>query len=362
MKPFFTISTPRGTRTIGEGHPAFIVAEMSGNHHLNFDKAVEIIKAAAAAGADAIKIQTYTPDTMTIDCDKPYFYVKGKDQPDLWKGQKLYDLYKTAYTPWEWDEKLQTIANDLGLVFFSTPFDMTAVDFLEKLNMPCYKIASYEATDTMLLRKVAATGKPIIISVGFATLAEVIEAVATLREYGAKDIAVLHCVTAYSGNPNNSEINLRTMLDIRDRFNIVPGFSDNNGGVAIPVLAAAMGAAIIEKHIVIERTEGGPDARFSVEPNEFAEIVTRIRANEIIMGTVNYGSQGQQEGENTYFRRSLFAVKDIKAGEQFTPENVRSIRPSLGLPTKNYDDIIKSTARVGIERGTPLSWELVSKV
>lgn len=361
MKPFFTISTPRGERTIGEGHPAFIVAEMSGNHHLNFDKAVEIIKAAAVAGADAIKIQTYTPDTMTIDCDKPYFFVKGKDQPDLWKGQKLYDLYKTAYTPWDWDKKLQKVANDLGLVFFSTPFDCTSVDFLEKLNVPCYKIASYEATDTMLLRKVAATGKPVIISVGFASLEEVTDAVATLREYGAKDISVLHCVTAYSSDPKNSEINLRTMLDIRDRFNTIPGFSDNNGGVAIPVLAAAMGAAIIEKHFMIERTEGGPDARFSVEPNEFTEMVRCIRENEKITGKINYGSQGQQEDENTYFRRSLFAVKDIKAGEKFTSENVRSIRPSLGLPTKNYDGIMKSTARVDIERGTPLQWNLVNK-
>lgn len=361
MKPFFTIATPRGPRKIGEGQPAFIVAEMSGNHHLDFNKAVAIVKAAAVSGADAIKIQTYTPDTMTIDCDRPCFFVPGKDQPDLWKGQKLYDLYKTAYTPWEWDEPLKKIAEAEGLVFFSTPFDTTAVDFLEKLNVPCYKISSYEATDTTLLRRVARTGKPIILSAGFATKDEVAEAVATLREYGALDISILHCVTAYSDDPKTSEINLRTMLDIRDQFSVVPGFSDNNAGIEIPVLAAAMGADIIEKHFMIERAEGGPDARFSVEPNEFAEMVRRIRLNEKIMGKVNYGSQGEQEKENTYFRRSLFAVQDIKAGEQFTPENVRSIRPSAGLPTKNFDVIMESFARVDIARGTPLAWDLINK-
>ena len=356
---FFTISTPQGPRKIGPGEPCFIVAELSGNHHQDFDKAVEMIRAAKEAGADAIKIQTYTPDTMTIDCDKQEFMVKGKDQPEDWKGQKLYDLYKLAYTPWDWDEKLQKITEELGMVFFSTPFDPSAVEFLEKLNVPCYKIASYEATDFVLLRAVAKTKKPIIMSVGFATQDEVEFALKTLRENGAEDIVVLFCVTAYSDTPNLDEINLHTMLDIRDRYDVVVGFSDNNGGVDVPVTAAMMGASMIEKHFMIGRKEGGPDARFSVEPNEFAEMVKGVRHAERIAGKIHYGVQGAQEQENTFFRRSLFVVKDVKKGEAFTPENVRSIRPSSGMPTKHYDEVMGKLAKQDIERGTPLSWDLI---
>ena len=360
MGKSFVIPTPRGPRTIGRGGSCFIVAEMSGNHHQDYNKAVEIIRAAAKAGADAIKIQTYTPDTMTIDCDKEWFMVKGKDQPDTWKGQKLYDLYKTAYTPWEWGADLKKLAENLGLVFFSTPFDSTAVDFLEKLDVPCYKIASYEAADVLLLRRVAQTGKPVIMSAGFATRDEVDLAVSTLRQYGAKDIAVLHCVTAYSGEPSIDEMNLRTMLDISDRYDVVVGFSDNNTGVEIPVTAVAMGAAIVEKHFMIERQEGGPDARFSIEPEEFKKMIDGIRRVERMMGRVNYGCQSAQEAENTIFRRSLFVVKDIKKGERFTPETVRSIRPSNGLPTKYYDEIMGKIASQDIEYGTPLSWDLIA--
>ncbi len=358
----FCIPTPQGgLRHIGPGQPCFIIAEMSGNHHHDYDKAVEIIKAAKAAGADAIKIQTYTPDTMTIDCDKPWFMVKGKDQPELWQGQKLYDLYQTAYTPWEWDAKLQKVAEAEGLIFFSTPFDPSAVDFLEPLNPPCYKISSYEATDFTLLRRVAQTGKPVILSVGFAERDEVDFAIETLRKYGAKDIGILHCVTAYSDKPEIDETNMLTMLDIRDRYDVVCGFSDNNAGIEIPTVAAMAGASIVEKHFMIERQEGGPDARFSIEPSEFEKMVQSIRRAERIMGKVNYGCQSDKERENTFFRRSLFVVEDIKKGEKFTSRNVRSIRPSKGMETKYYDEVIGQSAAEDIERGTPFVWELIQK-
>lgn len=353
------IKTVKGERKIGGINPAFIIAEMSGNHHLEYEKAVEIIKAAAEAGADAIKLQTYTPDTMTIDCDNEHFRVGGKDQPELWKGKNLHALYKTAYTPWEWQSKLKKVAEDLGLAFFSTPFDPTAVDFLEEMGVAFYKIASYEATDMILLRKVAQTGKPVIISVGFATEEEVAFAIDTLRANGAKDIAVLHCITAYADKPDLNTVNLRTMLDIRDKFDVVCGFSDNNGGIELPNIAVAMGASIIEKHLIIDREEGGPDARFSVSPDELKEMVKKIRETEAMMGKVHYGVQSAQEGENTFFRRSLFVVEDIKAGEKITEKNIRSIRPSSGMQTKHYDEVLGKTAIQDIKRGTPLSWELI---
>ncbi len=336
--PPLTIMTPRGPRVIGPGEPCFVVAELSGNHNLQYDRAVEMVKAAAAAGVDAVKIQTYTPDTMTIDSDEEWFFVKGKDNPDLWKGQKLYDLYKTAYTPWEWQADLKKIAEDLGVVFFSTPFDPTAVDFLEDLGVPCYKIASYEATDYVLLKKIAATGKPIIMSVGFATEEEVEYSLSVLRKYGAKEIVLLHCVTAYSDDPQANEMNLQTMLDIPGRFGVPAGFSDNNIGTEIPIVAATMGAVVLEKHFTMDRSLGGPDARFSLEPQEWTHMVQTIRRIETMKGKVHYGCQSDKEEQNKFFRRSLFAVADIKVGEAFTPENIRSIRPSIGMPTCHYDE------------------------
>jgi pseudaminic acid synthase len=356
-----TIKTPSGDRKIGDGHPCFIIAEMSGNHNQNFDKALEIIREAGQAGADAIKIQTYTPDTMTIDSDKKWFLVSGKDQPDTWKGEKLYDLYKTAYTPWEWQADLKRETERLGMVFFSTPFDPTAVDFLEELGVEFYKIASYEATDFVLLRAVAQTGKPVIISTGFATEEEVDFAISTLRKYGTRDIVVLHCVTAYAGEPNIDEMNLSTMRAIGDKYDIVTGFSDNNGGSEVPTVAAVYGAAVIEKHFMIDRKEGGPDARFSVHPDEFKTMVDNIRRAERMIGKVNFGCQGEQESENIVFRRSLFVVSDIKKGEIISPENVRSIRPAAGLETKYYDDVMGKVAKKDIERGTPFSWNLVAE-
>lgn len=356
----FTIETPRGPRTIGPNEPCFVVAELSGNHNLQYDRAVDMITMAASTGVDAIKIQTYTPDTMTIDCDKDWFYVKGKDNPDIWKGQKLYDLYKTAYTPWEWHAPLKKITEDLGLVFFSTPFDPSAVDFLEKLEVPFYKISSYEATDYVLLKKVAATGKPIIMSVGFATEEEVAYSLQVLRDHGAKEIVLLHCVTAYSDDPQSSEMNLQTMIDIPKRFGVLAGFSDNNSGTTIPVIAATMGAVIIEKHFILDRTAGGPDARFSLEPSEWKQMIKSIRDVEICKGVVHYGCQSDKEEQNKFFRRSLFAVADVAAGEVFTEKNMRSIRPSTGLPSKHYDEVLGKKAAVSISRGTPLTWELIT--
>lgn len=349
------IKIPHGKRTIGGGEPCFIIAEMSGNHNQSFDRAVAIIKAAADAGADAIKLQTYTPDTMTIDCKKDWFKVGGEDNPEVWQGKYLYDLYKTAYTPWEWHPKLKTIAEDLGLAFFSTPFDDTSVDFLESLGVPFYKIASYEATDIPLLKKVAETKKPVIISVGFASEEEIKDAIDTLRLHGTKEIAVLYCVTAYSGKPIPEQTNLRTMLDIRDKYNVVVGFSDNNAGIEIPLQAVMMGASIVEKHVTIDITEGGVDADFSLNAADLKKFVAAVRRAETIMGSVHYGAQSPAEEYNKRFRRSVFAVKDIKKGEKFTSQNVRIIRPAFGLPPKQYAEIIGQTASADIERGTPLS-------
>lgn len=358
IKPF-SIKTPKGKRSIGPGAPAFIVAEMSANHRQSYAKAEEIVRAAAAAGADAIKLQTYTPDTMTIDSRKPWFFVGGKDNPKAWQGKNFYDLYKTAYTPWEWHPKLQKLAERLGLVFFSSPFDATSVDFLDKLGVPLFKVASYESTDIPLLQKIAGTGKPVVMSVGFATLSEIRLSVQTLRDGGVKDLALLHCVTSYADNPKPEYSNLRTMLDMRDKFNAVVGFSDNNAGVEIPVLAAAMGAAVIEKHFVIAGDDDALDARFSLHKNDFKKMVDAIRANERIAGAVHYGPQTPQEEYNRRFRRSLFAVEDIKKGERFTDKNVRSIRPADGLETKYYADVLGSRATRDIERGTPLTKTMV---
>lgn len=350
-----------GNRTIGDGQPVFIIAEVSCNHEQNYAQAEAIIRAAAKAGVDAIKIQTYTPDTQTIDCDKPCFYLDGTSNPETWKGQTFYQLYQRAYTPWDWDEKLQKLTHELGLIFFSTPSNPDAVDFLEKLNVPMYKIAAYEATDIPLLRRVAKTGKPVIISVGFATLPEVEYSIKTLRDNGAKDIAVLHCTTSYQGSENSQTTHLRTMLDLKERFDVIVGFSDNMGGVKMPALATAVGAAIIEKHVVIKHDPAVFDDRFSLDPDELSEMVRLIREQEEAMGSVVYGTRTPGEEENKRYRRSLFVVKDMKKGEEFTEENVRSIRPADGLETKHIDEVLESFAAVDIERGTPLSWEIISK-
>lgn len=358
MKPI-SIKTPRGWRKIGPGQPTFIVAEMSGNHNQSYKKAVEIIHAAAKVGVDAIKLQTYTPDTITINSNKKWFFIKSKDAPESWGKTNLYKLYDTAYTPWSWQPKLKKIAEKLGLVFFSTPFDTTAVNFLKKMDVPCYKIASYEATDIPLLEKVASTKKPIIISVGFASLNEIALAIKTLRKNGAKEIAVLHCVTGYTAFARPQDMNLATIRDISKRFGVVSGFSDNNAGIEYPLWAMLFGASIIEKHFLLKRSDGGPDARFSLEPPEMKKMVDLIRKAEIALGKTHYGPTSEAEQDYRRLRRSIFVVKDIKKGQKFTKDNIRVIRPAHGLEPKYYSKILGKKASQDIKRGTPLIWKYV---
>lgn len=340
-------------RPIGPGHPTYIVAELSANHHQDFQKAVELMHAAKAAGADAVKLQTYTADTLTIDCDAPQFRISGT----LWEGRNLYDLYGEAYTPWEWHPELQQIAHRLGLHCFSTPFDATAVDFCESLGMPAHKIASFESIDLPLLRKVARTGKPIIMSTGMATLAEIDEAVRTLRESGAHEIALLKCTSAYPADP--ADMNLLTISHLGEAFGVVPGLSDHTLGPAVPVAAVALGACIIEKHFTLSRQVSGPDSAFSLEPAEFKAMVESVRTVEKALGQVHYGVS-ENEAASRMFRRSLFVVEPMRAGEPFTAKNVRSIRPGHGLHTRHVDEVLGRQAARDIPRGTPLSWDLVA--
>lgn len=348
-------------RIIGEGYPCFIVAELSGNHHQKFDEAVALIKAAAKAGADAVKLQTYTPDTMTLDSRKHWFIVGGKNNPGEWKGKTLYKLYKKAYTPWEWQPKLKKMAEGLGLILFSTPFDKTAVDFLEKISVPCYKISSYEVTDIPLIKRVAQTRKPVILSVGFANLTEIKQAVESLRKNGCLQIALLHCVTAYSGAPDLERMNLQTINDLKTRFGVVSGFSDNNAGIEVPLYSVAMGASIVEKHFILDRGKGGPDAQFSIEPVELAQLVKTIRNFEKAKGKVHYGPADFKERYNKRFRRSIFVVADIKKGDVFTASNIRVIRPEFGLSPSMLEEVIGKQATKDIKRGTPLNSKMVSK-
>jgi len=365
-----------GKRLVGPEHPCFVVAEISGNHHQNYSEAQQLISKAAKAGADAVKLQTYTPDTLTIDSNKQWFLVNSLDTPSKWNKKKLYDLYKTAYTPWDWQPKLTKLAKELGLILFSTPFDETAVAFLEKkIDPPVYKIASYEANHIPLLKKVGSTGKPVILSAGFSSISDIRLAIKTLKENGTNQIAVLHCVTAYSSKPNFADINLKTIADIANRFRVVAGFSDNNGGVEIPIVAAAFGASIVEKHLILKRSMGGPDASFSIEPHEFKTMVKQIRKNaqketnvlrtsvaKKVIGKVKYGPANSAEAYNgRRFSQSVFAVSDIKKGETFTTYNIRCIRPGDGLAPKYYEKITGKLAKVNIERGTPLSWNLIVK-
>ena len=332
-------------RRIGADHPVYIIAEMSANHGQKFANAVEIIHAAKEAGADAVKLQTYTPDTMTIDSRKEYFQI-GKGT--LWEGRNLYELYAEAYTPWDWQPKLKVVADELGLHCFSTPFDDSAVDFLEGMNVPAH---------TALLRKVASTGKPVIMSTGMATLAEIDEAVRTLREVGCTQLALLKCTSAYPSPPE--EMNLRTIHHLSEAFGVPVGLSDHTLGIAVPVAAVALGACIIEKHFTLRRSDGGPDAAFSLEPAEFKAMVDAVRVAEKALGRVNY-EVTEKEAASRVFRRSLFVVKDVKAGEAFTKENVRSIRPGNGLPPKCLSEVLGRHAARDVARGTPLNWELVA--
>jgi len=341
------------TRRIGRKFPVYIIAELSGNHQQDFSQAVKLIKTAAEVGADAVKLQTYTPDTLTIDCHNEYFQI---GQGTLWEGRNLYDLYGEAYTPWEWQPQLKRIANELGLALFSTPFDFSAVDFLEEMGVPAYKIASFEIVDIPLIRRIARTGKPIIMSTGMATLAEIDEAVQAIHDEGNNQLALLKCTSAYPAPPE--EMNLRTIPHLAEAFGVPVGLSDHTLGITVPVTAVALGARIIEKHFTLSREAGGPDAAFSLEPREFKKMVEAVRVAERALGTVNY-QVTEKEQASRVFRRSLFVVQDMKAGETFTLENVRSIRPGYGLHTRYIDNILGRQAATDIKRGTPLQWELV---
>jgi len=341
-------------RRIGSGFPVYVVAELSANHNQDFDQAVQLIYAAKEAGADAIKLQTYTADTLTIQSDKEYFRVGGGT---LWDGRTLYDLYQEAYTPWEWQPKLRQIAQGLGLNLFSTPFDDTAVDFLETMDVAVYKIASFELIDLPLIRRVAHTGKPIIMSTGMATLAEIAEAVHAAREAGSAQIALLKCNSAYPAPPE--EMNLRTINHMAQAFQLPVGLSDHTLGIAVPVTAVALGACIMEKHFTLSRSIPGPDSAFSLEPHEFKAMVEAIRVAEKAVGSVCYEITGR-EAVSRVFRRSLFIVQDMQAGEEFTVENVRSIRPGHGLPPRYLCEVLGRRTAHDIERGTPLNWSHVA--
>lgn len=340
-------------KKIGEKHPVFIIAEMSANHLQDYDRAVETIRKAKWAGADAIKLQTYTPDTITIDCDNEYFQIK---QGTIWDGTTLYKLYEEAYTPWEWQPKLKEIAEEEGLILFSSPFDNTAVDFLEEMNVPAYKIASFEITDISFIEYIASKGKPIIISTGIATLSDIEEALAACKRMGNSQVALLKCTSAY---PSPMEdINLKVIPNMKDTFNTVVGLSDHTLGHTVALGAVALGAKIVEKHFTLNREDGGPDAKFSMEPDEFKEMVTNIRDLEKALGQVTYELTDKQRNSREH-SRSLFVVKDVKQGEVFTSENVKSIRPGFGLATKYIGEIVGKRARCDIKKGTPMRWDLV---
>lgn len=343
-----------GNRMVGENEPAMIVAEISGNHNGDYNRAIEIIHAAHEAGADAIKLQTYTADTITIDCDKPWFMTPSDG---LWAGRTLHDLYEEAYTPWEWHEGLMDEAHKLGLEAFSSPFDPTAVDYLENLNVPAYKIASFEINDIPLIRKAASLHKPMIFATGIAYEEDIKLALDTCLEVGNKDVIILKCVSAYP-TPYNL-VNLRMIDSLRDKFDCLVGLSDHTPGSVIPTGSVPFGVKMIEKHLTLDRSAGGVDDAFSMEPGEFAEMVRNVRIMEEALGSYEYTLTDKQVAERR-LSRSLFVVKDIRAGEELTKENVRSIRPSNGMHPKHYEEVIGRHAASDIEKGTPLSWDLIS--
>jgi len=340
-------------RRIGPGSPVFLVAEMSANHNQEFDRAVETVRAAAEAGADAIKLQTYTADTMTIRSDKERFRIGGGT---LWDGRSLHDLYEEAYTPWDWQPQLKAIAEDLGVLCFSTAFDPTAVDFLEEMGVPVHKVASFELVDIPLIEYMAQTGKPMILSTGMATQEEIEEAVAAARGAGASELLLLKCTSAYPAPPE--AMNLRAIPHLAEAFGLPIGLSDHSLGIAAPVAAVAVGACMVEKHFTLSREDGGPDSAFSLEPAEFAAMVEAIRAAESALEGDSLGGDAKEVASRA-FRRSLFVVRDVRRGETFTAENVRSIRPSHGLHPRHLKGVLGKKASRDIEAGTPMTWNHV---
>ena len=340
-------------RKIGEGYPTFIIAELSANHMNDFDIAVKTIEAMADAGVDAVKCQTFTPDTITIDCDNEYFHIK---QGTVWDGQILHELYEDAYMPWDWQPKLKKLAEDLGLIVFSSPFDKTSVDFLEDMDIPAYKIASFEITDIPLIEYAASKGKPIIISTGIASLEDIELAVKTCLNTGNDKIALLKCTSSYPAPLE--EINLNTIPDINDKFGVVVGLSDHTLGGEVSTVAVALGASIIEKHFILDRNMGGPDSEFSMEPHEFKAMVDSIRNVEKALGRVSYELSDKMKS-NREFSRSLFVVKDMKKGEIITEDNVRSIRPGFGLHPKYLNEILGKKVKKNLKKGTPFELDFI---
>lgn len=342
-----------GGRRVGDGAPVFIVAELSGNHRQSYEVAVRTVEAMHAAGADAVKVQTFHPWDITLDLDDPAFQAR---KGTLWEGRKLYSLYEEGAMPWEWVPRLKRVAEDLGLTFFSSPFSTEAVDFLEDLGVAAYKIASPEITHIPLIEYASSKGKPVILSTGIATLGAIDEAVGCCRKAGNEEIAVLKCTTAYPAPLN--ETNLKAIPGLRDTFGVVAGLSDHTLGIAVPVGAAAVGASIIEKHFVLDRADGGLDAAFSLEPAEFALMVSAIRDVETALGDATF-ERSAQSAASSRSARSLFAIRDIDAGEAFSNENVAALRPNHGLHPRHLSDIVGRTARIRLARGTPLSWDLI---
>jgi N-acetylneuraminate synthase len=343
-----------GERHVGPEHPPLVIAEMSGNHNQSLERALEIVEAAARSGAHALKLQTYTADTMTIDLDRGEFRIE--DPRSLWNGRTLYDLYREAHTPWEWHEPIFRRARELGLLCFSTPFDETAVELLERLGAPAYKIASFENTDIPLIERVAATGKPMIVSTGMATVAELDESVRAARRAGCKDLVLLKCTSTYPATPENT--NAVTIPHMRALFGCEVGLSDHTMGIGAATAAVALGATVIEKHFTLRRADGGVDSAFSLEPEELRALVVETERAWQSLGAVTYGGTRAEEASKR-FRRSLYVVKDVRKGEPLTRENVRAIRPGFGLPPRFLADVLGRRAKADTPRGTPLRWDLV---
>jgi len=343
-------------RKIGSGYAPFVIAEMSGNHNQSLERALEIVEAAARSGAHGLKIQTCTADTMTLDLSEGEFFIN--DSTSLWQGNSLYKLYQQAYTPWEWHEPIFERCRELGIIGFSTPFDATAVDFLESLDVPCYKIASFENTDLPLIRKVASTGKPMIISTGMANVAELDETVRTAKESGCENIILLKCTSTYPATPENT--NILTIPHLRDLFDVQVGLSDHTMGIGVSVASVALGATVIEKHFTLSRADGGVDSAFSMEPEEMRQLVIESARAWQALGKISYGVT-EAEKKSIIFRRSLYIAQDMKKGDTLTPANLRAIRPGSGLPPKYYDILLGKRIGRDVKAGQPLQWDLIGE-